>query len=61
MTARALDLAVAGTIACCTSAVETGEERAEEYERLQALNLFVSQCLWAKAEKAMVRNNQLPF
>ena len=60
MTARALDEAVAGRIALCTTAVETRAERASELELLEALNLFLSQCLSAKAENAMVRNNQLP-
>src|SRR6516162_10309126 len=60
MTARALDDAVAGRIAWCCSAVETRAERASEFELLEELNLFLSQCLSAKAENAMVRNNQLP-
>ena len=60
MTARALDDAVAGRIAWCCSAVETRVERASEFELLEELNLFLSQCLSAKAENAMVRNNQLP-
>jgi hypothetical protein len=54
--ARALDLAVAGTIALCTDVVE----RAEELEILQALNIFLSQCLSTEVENAMVRYEQLP-
>ena len=60
MTAPAMDRAVAGWIALCTGAVETCAERASELEILQALNLYLGQCLSAKAEEAMVRNNQLP-
>ena len=60
MTARALEDAVAGRIALCSSAVESRAERASELELLETLNLFLNQCLSAKAENAMVRNNQLP-
>jgi hypothetical protein len=60
MAAWALDHAVVGTTALCTGAPEAREERAQELEKLQALSLFLSQCLSAKAENRMVRNNQLP-
>jgi hypothetical protein len=60
MIARVLDEAVAGRIALGSSAVATRAERASELELLETLNRFLSQCLSAKAENAMVRNNQLP-
>ena len=40
--------------------METCAERASGLELLQALSLFLSQCLSAKAENAIIRNNQLP-
>jgi hypothetical protein len=42
MTARALDLAIAATIALCSGAEETCAERAEELAKLQASRLFLS-------------------
>ena len=60
MTARALDLAVDGTITLSTGAVETFKERPSELEILQALNIFLSQSLSAEGENPMVRHNQLP-
>jgi hypothetical protein len=54
VTARVLDLVVAGTIALWTSAVETFEVSAEEFEILRTLNLLLSQCLSAEVEKALV-------
>jgi hypothetical protein len=39
--APALDPAVAGTIGWCNGVVETFNERAEELEILQALNIFL--------------------
>jgi hypothetical protein len=60
VTAQALVLAVTGTITFCTSAVETIEERPLGAWTVQALNLFLSQCLSAKVENPMVPHDQLP-
>jgi hypothetical protein len=60
VTARALDLAVDGTIALGSGGVEALEERTEELGILQVLNIFLSPCLSAEVENPMVRHTQLP-
>jgi hypothetical protein len=44
----------------CTGDMETCEERAEEFEILQAPNIFLYYCLSTVVENAMVRYDQLP-